>query len=260
MNKNELYCNNCGINGHFYKNCHYPIISLGIISFYIEDNDIKFLLVKRKDSLGYSDFIRGKYSLSTESIVKLINIMTIDEKKKISVLNFDNLWEDLWKVENTKEEHFLEYKTSKLKYISLKKTFNITKLINMCNYNFTDTEWGFPKGRREKLETDLQCANREFQEETDLKEEDYSLLKVRPIIEDINGSDNIKYRHIYYIAKLKCNNVNLNKSNSNQIKEISDIKLMNYDEIKQNLRPYYQNKLEIVNSIIETLKFMKIYS
>ena len=164
------------------------------------------------------------------------------------------------KVENTKKEHFIEYQNSKSKYLLLKKKFNLDDLIKSSNTNFINTEWGFPKGRREKLETDLECAIREFEEETDLTKNDYSLLKLRPIIEDINGSDNIKYRHIYYIARLNKVDVQLNKANLNQIKEISDIKLMNYETINDNLRPYHKEKLKIITSIIESLKFLKIYN
>lgn len=260
MNKNEIFCNNCGISGHLYKNCHYPIISLGIISFYLQENNIQFLLVKRKDSIGYSDFIRGKYELTNTNIIRLLDIMTLYEKDKLCKLTFDELWQDLWKVENTKKEHFIEYQNSKSKYLLLKKKFNLDDLIKSSNTNFINTEWGFPKGRREKLETDLECAIREFEEETDLTKNDYSLLKLRPIIEDINGSDNIKYRHIYYIARLNKVDVQLNKANLNQIKEISDIKLMNYETINDNLRPYHKEKLKIITSIIESLKFLKIYN
>ena len=261
MNKNDFFCNNCGICGHLYKNCHYPIISLGIISFFLqENNDIQFLLVKRKDSIGYSDFIRGKYELTEINIIRLLDIMTLHEKDKITNLSFDELWQDLWKVENTKQEHYIEYQNSKSKFSLLKKQFSVSELIKKSNTMFINTEWGFPKGRREKLETDLECARREFEEETDLNKTDYSLLKLTPIIEDINGSDNIKYRHIYYIAKLNKIDVKLNKDNLNQMKEISDIKLMNYETISNNIRPYHKEKLKIINSIIESLKFLKIYN
>jgi hypothetical protein len=72
MNKNNIYCYNCGNIGHLYKSCHYPIISLGVICIKYYNNKFnsldefkkinKLLLIRRKDSIGYTDFIRGKYT------------------------------------------------------------------------------------------------------------------------------------------------------------------------------------------------------
>ena len=44
-----------------------------------------------------------------------------------------------------------------------------------------------------------------------------------PINEDILGCDKVSYRHIYYIAKLKHENIVLSCENKNQLLEISDI-------------------------------------
>ena len=41
-NKN-FYCSNCNKRGHIYKKCYEPIISNGIISFYIENFDNSFI-------------------------------------------------------------------------------------------------------------------------------------------------------------------------------------------------------------------------
>ena len=54
-------------------------------------------MICRKDTLGYVDFIRGRYNLiNTDYIVNLINVMTTIEKAKILSKNFDDLWKDLW--------------------------------------------------------------------------------------------------------------------------------------------------------------------
>ena len=94
------YCNNCGKNGHAFHQCKYPITSIGIIvyrkgnqpSIYEEENnDIKYLMISRKDSLGFVDFIRGKYQLYNELYLRtIIDGMTNKEKniywKKILIL------------------------------------------------------------------------------------------------------------------------------------------------------------------------------
>ena len=84
MSKNFQFCNNCGRNGHLFHSCKKPISSLGIICFTFHDNKLKFLLICRKDTLGYVDFIRGKYPLYNKDYIQnIIDEMTLYEKKKI---------------------------------------------------------------------------------------------------------------------------------------------------------------------------------
>ena len=60
--KGYQYCNNCGLNTHSLYQCKLPILSTGIIGVDYNSKPIKYLMICRKDSLGYVDFIRGKYS------------------------------------------------------------------------------------------------------------------------------------------------------------------------------------------------------
>ena len=265
MYKNTIYCYNCGNNGHISKTCHLPIISNGIICYKINDtfniDTIQFILIRKKYSLGYINFIRGKYELDNiESLTKLIDLMTIDEKKKLlnTDNNFDNLWKELWLLDSI-ESYLKEYNDSKNKFNKITNILNKHKLydlIHLSTTNYTDQEWEFPKGRREKNETDLECAIREFEEETNMCNNDYTLLKLNPIFEDFIGSDNKKYRNNFYISKLVNHDIELTIENESQNVEISDIQLLSYNEIKNKLRPYESNKLSVLNSLIESLKFI----
>ena len=99
----KLYCGNCGKNGHSYKICLSPIISLGVILFREIENSIQFLMVQRRDTLGFVEFMRGKYSLdNTEYIKDLLKIMTRTERNLLISLNFDELWDKLWMEKNSK--------------------------------------------------------------------------------------------------------------------------------------------------------------
>jgi hypothetical protein len=135
QNKKSIfsYCNNCGKRGHIYKNCKEPVISIGIIMLdlgkikysnfsnksitditqeytkgihcthedinyysYIKD-ELNFLMIRRKHTLGYIEFIRGRYKLENDDgIAYLFKQMTSDEINKISILDFDKLWLDFW--------------------------------------------------------------------------------------------------------------------------------------------------------------------
>ena len=66
--QNEIYCNNCGKCGHLYHHCKLPITSIGIVVFRVNNKIPEFLMIRRKDSLGHIDFMRGKYSLNKQGI------------------------------------------------------------------------------------------------------------------------------------------------------------------------------------------------
>ena len=91
------YCINCGKTGHFNYQCKLPIISVGIIPYTIKNDTLHYLLIRRKDSLGYVDFMRGKYSLdNTDGIVGMLNEMTKTERENLLTKSFDDLWIELW--------------------------------------------------------------------------------------------------------------------------------------------------------------------
>jgi len=69
--------------------------------------------------------------------------------------------------------------------------------------NYTEQEWGFPKGRKKIKESDIDCAIREFCEETQLYKDDIQIdSKIIPFQEIFFGTNNILYKHVYYIAKI----------------------------------------------------------
>ena len=83
-NKNINLCNNCGKHGHLFHQCKLPITSYGIILFRHSDIGLQYLMIRRKDSFGYIDFIRGKYSpYNVEQLEKSIDEMSLSEKERI---------------------------------------------------------------------------------------------------------------------------------------------------------------------------------
>ena len=52
-----IKCINCGNTRHLYRQCRVPITSNGIIDV---DDQGRYLMICRKKTLGYVDFIRGK--------------------------------------------------------------------------------------------------------------------------------------------------------------------------------------------------------
>jgi len=81
MSKNNI-CNNCGKQGHQFHQCKLPITSYGMIVFRSSENGIQYLMIRRKNSFGYIDFIRGKYIANNlEHLEILFNEMSIEEKE-----------------------------------------------------------------------------------------------------------------------------------------------------------------------------------
>ena len=182
--KSFNFCNNCGKVGHLFHQCKMPIISIGIIAFRkmpstivdekldTNNSNFEYLLIRRKHSLGFVDFMRGKYQMNNkEYILSLINKMNMEERKKIIEQEFDELWDYLWG-ENVGIQYRSEEKISQEKYNTLKGGvfnkvhYDMKSLVEECNENYEESEWGFPKGRRNYQEKDLTCALREFEEET----------------------------------------------------------------------------------------------
>jgi len=169
-NNNSNICNNCSKYGHQYHQCKLPIISYGVVVF---SNDIKYLMIRRKDSFGYIDFIRGKYSpYNIEQIDGIIDQMSNNEKERILTEPFDKLWRALW-CENVDNNYRNEEISSMKKFeiitngvIVNNETINLKNLVEKSKTNWNETEWEFPKGRKNFHEKDLDCALREFEEET----------------------------------------------------------------------------------------------
>ena len=259
MNNKTIYCGNCGKQGHSYRRCLAPIISLGVILFKKSENKLKYLLVQRRDTLGFVEFMRGKYNLENiDYINELLKIMTKNERENILRNDFDTLWNNLWMDKNNKKFHN-EYASSKSKFIKLKdgfdyngKTISLEILNRNVPYTYTETEWGFPKGRRNLKESDIDCAKREFQEESGYKSNDYKVIDSNKVFEEIfSGTNNIRYKHIYYIGQSINDNTDLNidKNNFSQVSEIKKIKWFSFNEGMEIIRDYNKEKKEILKNV-----------
>ena len=267
INKDNIYCTNCGKVGHIYKNCKNPIISYGVMLFKYINNQWSLLLVQRKDSISYIEFIRGKYSITnTGKLLTILSNITKYELHMILTNNFDYLWNLLWSsnIDTISIKKFeKEYSSSLKKFNFIKSktnTINIYDILSVLINDYTDTEWGIPKGRRNLNETDLIVACREFEEETNITSDQYSILQINPIRERFLGTNNIKYDHIYYIA-ICYNDIKpyINKANINQIIEIKNINFFTKDVAIKLIRKYEQEKKKIINAGFNIINNIKYY-
>ncbi len=266
--KENIYCTNCGKTGHLYKNCKNPIVSYGIMLFKYINNVPYLLLVQRKDSISYIEFIRGKYSITNTT--KLLTILTNITKYEINMIlshNFDYLWNQLWSsnIDKTSVKKFeKEYSASQKKFNFIKSksnTINIYDILSVLKINYIDTEWGIPKGRRNLNESDINVAQREFEEETNINSSQYSIIKsINPIRERFLGTNNIKYDHIYYLAITNDNIIpSIDHNNINQIIEIKNINFFTKEHAIKLIRKYETEKKKIINYGFNIINNIKIY-
>jgi ADP-ribose pyrophosphatase YjhB (NUDIX family) len=257
----DIQCSNCARAGHSYKRCDEPQTSYGIICYQLPktvDDTIKLIVICRKNTIGYMEFLRGKYEVSNEEyICELMNMMTPEERTRIlEVYDFEKLRGILGMTrENT--TNLNEYNISQRKFNHLLENERLKPLINSSTTQWTTPEWGLPKGRKNPRETVEVCAIREFYEETGLVKKDVLFHpNMKPLEELYKGINGITYKHVYYFAKYMSldDKLSVDPTNFTQAIEISDIKWINQGEICETIRSYHIDKLAVVKKAFQILK------
>lgn len=264
------YCNNCGNVGHLYRNCLHPILSYGIILYKeVSDNEYELLMVERKNSISYIEFLRGKYKdiHNIEYIELLCSRFSSEEKIKILQHSFDELWKDLWiHVETINPRIKKEYEKSKQMfsilqdgYLSDKQEYSLHSFIGNVSTTYQHNEWEIPKGRRSNRETNRNCAIREFEEETNISRDKYQLFdNIIPITEDYYGINNVHYKHVYYLGKLfqSCE-LYIDSDKKEQYTEIKTLKWMKKEDLSHHIRDHDKLKKKILLDLFDFLESHK---
>ena len=266
----NIKCNNCGSSTHITSKCRNPVTSYGIILLKKIENEYKILMINRKDSLCYIDFLRGKYSINNYKYIQiLIDKCSITEKQNLLNKDFNELWKKMWLIEKIDNKFMNDYNKGKDKFNKLKngymiddKEINLKNLIDNSKTEFQCSEWEFPKGRRNDNETNKNCAIREFGEETGYEYKDYELIiNIIPFVENYLGENKVRYRHIYYIGNLLDYDkvLKIDKNNMSQYLEVSDIKWMNKEECLSNIRYYHKTKEKIIDKLFNFTEKLENY-
>jgi 8-oxo-dGTP pyrophosphatase MutT (NUDIX family) len=287
----DISCTNCGSRRHTYKQCSEPITSWGIILITYGDlkkpihnnqidlieselsdtqnrvliesendrfvvskayHNIMFLMISRKHSVGYVEFIRGKYRPEKiDQVIYLFKQMMQSEIDKINISleeenGFEYLWKDFWGNKSDSQYLLKDKSISKINYELLKikgvdgPELDLKYIVTTVKPEYDTEEWGFPKGRRNKSETEEECAIREFKEETGYSDEDIKLIpEIKPLVEEFIGTNGINYKHVYYIAELISDKQPRNDITESQKDEIGNIQFMNFTSAYEFIREYH---------------------
>ena len=259
--KSNIFCNNCGKSGHLFHQCKLPITSIGIIALRksATGNGVETLLIRRKNSLGFVDFMRGKYNINNiDYIINLFNKMSAEEHQLILTQDFAYLWRYLWGT-NINNQYRNEERVSQEKLTSLKNgvtykncinqpIIDISGIIAATKESYLEPEWGFPKGRRNYQERDIACAIREFEEETGYTKHDINIVyNLFPIEEIYTGSNYKSYKHKYYLALM---NNSDDPKNPFQETEISQVKWVQLEDANGYIRGYNIEKRDVIERVI----------
>ncbi len=287
----DQICTNCGSRRHIYKQCSEPVTSWGIIlvtcgnlkkpnhntSIDLTKNDlieshervciesnqdrliisnayysIMFLMISRKHSLGYVEFIRGRYR--PEKIDQVIYLFKQMMQSEIDKINdslipgkgFEYLWNDFWGNKADSPYYMKDKAQSKSNYDMLKvkgvdgPELDLKYIVQTVKAEFDNEEWGFPKGRRNKTETEEECAFREFKEESGYIDEDIKIIhEIKPLVEEFIGTNGINYRHVYYVAELITDKLPRNDVTESQKDEIGNVRFMDFMTALECIRDYH---------------------
>lgn len=265
MDLNRLVCNNCFKIGHFYKDCDKPLMSYGLCCYKKVEDEYYFLMVLRRNTFTYIEFLRGLYDILDYDYLKnLFNKMSNEEKEKIKTENYKNLWNDIWMIEdNTRIKNKTEFYKGIIKFNILKngfyhddKKYSLDNFINDSNNKYDNAEWYFPKGKKNKGETDKETSLREFIEETNISKE-----KIRISDKNFNeihlGSNGKEYKTIFYLAEyINDDYKKITEDFYNGVKneyqrlEIGNMKWISLTELKNYFRKYEETKKELINQLL----------
>jgi len=223
-------------------------------------------MIRRKDTLGFVDFMRGKYQLHNKLyLMNIINEMTIQEKQSLLEKEFDELWHGLWG-EEVGDQYRSEERISREKMETLKhgllangvSKYSLASLIKESTTCWSEPEWGYPKGRRNYKENDLCCAIREFEEETGYSKKHLFIANnIIPFEEVFTGSNYKSYKHQYYVGTIASS---VKPDKHFQATEVSLLAWKTYDEVVEVIRPYNLEKKDVIWRVKELLDKYTLYT
>ena len=225
------------------------IKSYGMSIFNKINDELCVLLVKRKYTYNFFNFVMNNYKFSKKGLLNIFNNISVEEKKNILLFDYNILWKILWwnTIDNNNNgiSNIIYFKNKKIYEKNILENKNFVKECIFMSKNCPDEEcilYSIPRGRKNfKNENGLLVAIRETQEELGLDKTKYILnynFKKKYITDYF-------YKTIYFIGIYKNNNPNyvkLNFNNEEQLLEINNVKWASLNFINKYC-PYLREML-----------------
>lgn len=230
---------------------------------------IEIVVVKKRCTYWFATFILGLYNPRDNiRVMYILSRMTPEEKLIILTLDFENMWNHMWQTHNhnpkfhkrKKISDYDYYKACKMKFEKLISDSGAKLRQMVAESRNKSLIWEIPKGRKQFIhENNIECAVREFEEETGIKKSAYILLPdIKPLKLSYRDG-NTHYISTYYIAKLVRPQVlKLNFNMLDQISEIIDIKWISVDDAKLLNMSHLKFVIQIFKTAAKKIKPMDI--
>lgn len=239
-------------------NARLPTLSVGIIALCFRDGVPHFLMINRKDTMAFCDLVRRRYRITNKAQLQcLVDGLTVREKERIATLPHPQLWMEMWN-ESTIANHS-EQQTSESCLRTIREDSTMLRdALSESTTAWSDTEWEFPKGRKNCQERDQACALREFEEETGISAGQLELISnFIPIEETYTGTNGKAYRHRYYLGIIADpDELDLSRF---QRSEVQEVRWVTLEEGLRIIRPYHGEKrrvLTIASRLVTNLRIM----
>lgn len=240
-----------------------PITSYGIVLYTYENNKyLKYLVCQRRDSIAYIQFLQDL--IDENNIIKYINLMSKEEKDRCLEYYYKkdphSIWKDLWINHNSKI-YKQDYK--RCTDIFMKNMEKYIEYFKDDKLGQKENCWCFPKGRLHSNENEVECALREFEEETCIPSKYINVNRNIKFEEVYIGSNNLLYKTVYYIAYIPYIPKKIYKYYPNNIRkkfvssEFYEIEWIEYQNAMEKLNDSKKQILEKINNYILKRSFKK---
>lgn len=213
-------------------------------------NRPEVLLAHKRYTYAFAEFIHGKYAAGditsrnqsnarSQHINTLLCKMTREELLDIMSLNFQQMWFRVWLISGDKDIYNLKH--AKFCAAFMKDGGRQLKAYVLRARATGRTMWEFPKGHHNTpLESDMECASRELQEETGMTKKDYKFIPgvTRAVSYVSSGT---RYNIHYMVAMANQKMTNRQKFNDGSkptirnltdMTEIGDVEWMDITQIR----------------------------
>lgn len=219
-------------------------------------NEIQLLLIKKKYTYAFTDFLYGNYNINDSYTIKqMLNNMNAYEKSLLLSKDFSKMWYHVFNIDPDKQEtdySMVQFYNTKKKIYDKKITMPVfIKLKQYIHQSFIcNSSWEIPKGKKNQGELPLDCALREFEEETGLSPMDLCFTGYDTYSYIITTKET-KYVMEYYITTI---DISCRYPNQINYLEIDDIRWMTRTEIENCDRSQAKHLSSFVNKLFKIVK------
>jgi 8-oxo-dGTP pyrophosphatase MutT (NUDIX family) len=202
---------------------------------------LQAVLVRGRYSYEFAEFVHGRYSAkNAREVAALLDAMSVHERLDVYSLDFAQMWFRVWLTADQRELYNLKFAKFHGAWIRDDGGERLRRLVLASRLGpgggrprEGGLRWEFPKGRRlSRREPDLNCAIREFEEETGIAKRAYQLFPgFHRRVDYIHMG--VRYVNVYYVAHARREvEPGLDLRTLSQVAEVSEVRWMGIEQIR----------------------------